>query len=371
MPVTFDDVEAKYNELVFTGGDDLAFRIAVSGALANFTKAEPVWIIVSGSSGGGKTELITSLSSSERTYSVSTISAAGLLPFGADDQNPGLLNAANYKLLIVKDMSTITQQNKDDKNRLYGYIRDVYDGEFVRHSGAGVLQWKGKIGWLGASVPAIETYQDFNQTLGERFIYLRLRTVETDHRMIADTAIRGLNPLGQRRSIIREELRLLAKEFVDTWVYQPTPMSAVLYDHILDCAVAAARVRSQVQRDQYDKSIIMPVEMTEVPTRIAKIFFSIANVALSFGTPDFMVMRMMLRLLCDAIPFAKSKALTLMRDGSEWMNKDLASKVQIADGTMSRHMQDMEYLGIVTKTQTKKWRIDRSIVKDALVEVYG
>ena len=192
MPLSFTDIDAKFGKLMNLRNDPILLRIAFSVYLANFMEGPPVWMIVLGGSGSGKTELIGMFGNAKRSHMVSSITPAALLSFTAKETS--LLYAANYKVLIVRDMSTITQADRTEKGLLYGYLRDAYDGEFRRASGKGILDWEGKIGIIGADygVPYAS-----NCCFGDRDFRLLFIT-SRDKALGIRMKVRGVKPLPAR-----------------------------------------------------------------------------------------------------------------------------------------------------------------------------
>jgi hypothetical protein len=341
---TFNDLETKYQALIDDSKNPLSLRMVTSCFLANKLDGPPVWIIVSGKSGTGKTELIMTFSEApEHAYVVSGITPAGLLPANGIQ---GALDAANNKVLIVKDMSTLTQENKEDKNKLYGFLRDAYDGSIAKHDGTGYRYWFGKIGFLGASVPIIETYGDFNGQLGERFMYHRL--VPLEDRALLDK----IDANSGKLKFLIDELKEAGREFLDTWIPpSTTKLPTDIRNMIKDASIMIPKLRTTVFRNRANKSEIdQPIETQESPTRIFNTMKKMVVVASTLsGHTDDIAKRMIRKMLLDSLPDTRYKVLYAIYKYAKTntTKSSIAKQLGISESVCGRYIKDLELLNIL------------------------
>jgi hypothetical protein len=360
---TFSNLEQKYKALIDDSLNPYSLRIVTSCFLANFLDGPPVWIIVSGKSGTGKTELIMTFSCCPlHSYVVSGITPAGLLPANGMQ---GALDAANGKILIVKDMSTLTQENKEDKNKLYGYLRDAYDGNVSKHVGTAYLTWNGKIGFLGASVPIIETYSDFNGQLGERFLYHRMREMPSRKLLMKIDSNSG------RHKILINELQEAGCEFVENWnPPATTKLPRSIKELIMDVSVLVPCLRTNISRNRQNKSEIdMPIETQESPARIFNTIKKMAVVAFTLdNTTKDIVRKMVLKMLLDGLPDTRYKILhTIYKNQKTCTTKSaIAKKLGMSDSICGRYIKDLELLEII---KPNTCIIQHPLLIDAFLEV--
>lgn len=361
MPITFADIEAKYKKLMNISSDPDLLRICFASFLANFVKGPPVWVIIIGPASSGKTEMITVFEQSARAHIVSSITPAALLSF--NNKSDSLLFAANHKVIIVKDMSTITQADKTEKGLLYGYLRDAYDGSFRRVSGAGVLDWEGKIGFLGAGTPIMESQSDFNSMLGERFLYLRMKSQPVNPTMdlIFTTGNTG-------RETLRASIHMDVQEFVDSWIYTKNVMPVVNYELLKQVSVAIASARALIIRDYRDDSIIFPAECYESPIRLANALMRICNTAYSIGSTDFQVENILYRFLADSVPLTRYRILRFMvGTGNKPLRPGtIAKEVRLSAKKVQRDIEDMCLLGLMKADPNETFSICNACVGESV-----
>ncbi len=361
MPPTFNDIEAKYKTLMNISQDPLLLRICFSSFLSNFVKGPPVWVIIIGPASSGKTEMITVFEESDRAHVVSSITPASLLTF--QNKEASLLYAANNKVIIIKDMSTITQADKTEKGLLYGYLRDAYDGSFRRVSGAGVLEWEGKIGFLGAGTPIMESQTDFSSMLGERFLYIRMRPQPVDPTMdlIFKTGNTG-------RENLRKSIHDDVKDLVDNWVFKKHTMPNNIYLLLKEVAVAIASARSIIIRDYRDDSIMFPAECYESPIRISNALMRICMTAYSIGSTDDHVEEMLYRFMADSIPLTRFRILRhlLEKKNNGLRTGEIVKGVRLSERKVRRDVEDMRLLGLMNTKSNDQHFISNQCVMDSV-----
>src|SRR6266550_1514484 len=121
---------------------DARALLAVLGAVsANLLPGDPLWLVVVGPPGGGKTELLNAL---------------GELEAGAKG---GLLREiGDFGILLCKDLGSVLSMNRDARAAVLAALREVFDGSWTRHVGTGggrTLHWRGKVGLVAGCTPTI------------------------------------------------------------------------------------------------------------------------------------------------------------------------------------------------------------------------
>lgn len=349
MALTFDDIDKKFKELVDVKNDTMLLRIVFSSFLANFVEGDPVWLTVIGGAGSGKTELITSFILCERSHSVSSIKPAALLSFSNPEDS--LLFEARGKVLVIKDMSTITQANKDEKGLLYGFLRDVYDGEFTRYSGKGKLSWEGKIGFLGAATPAMESSSDFNNMLGERFISIRMKQ-QNENDVMDRMLIKST-----KRNVIRNQLHSMVQMYVDSFSFVPTKLTNKVFSALKRSAKLVASLRTNIIRDHYTKDVIFPAECYESPTRVAGALYKILRVAAQIGSTELQQEEILCRFVKDSIPIRRERTLKFLAMQGAQRPGAIASAIRLSAGQVTRDIQDLALLDLVIENVDKTYQI--------------
>ena len=113
--------------------DEEALDIVLSVAVANFLPGDPVWLLLVGPPGGGKTELLNMFTESDRSMPISKLTKKTLLSGDINlPQGDDLLSKMKDKLVIIKDLAPIMEMGKDDQREILSDLRDAYDGLVIK-----------------------------------------------------------------------------------------------------------------------------------------------------------------------------------------------------------------------------------------------
>ena len=84
--------------------------------------------------------------------------------------------------VVVKDMTQILTSNKDERNAVFGVLRNAYDGYLEKGFGTkkGKISLDSKFGLLIGITPIIDAYWSLLSQFGERFLKVRFRGREGD-----------------------------------------------------------------------------------------------------------------------------------------------------------------------------------------------
>jgi len=290
-----------------------SLAVAVSKALED---EEPLWLILAGASGSGKTEAIR-LPGLVADSRVDELTRAGLLSWttGKKPRRSGLLTQIpSVAFVTISDFSTVvTMGDREARARMFGILRVVYDGRVTRALGgqpAGkdeVLEWEGHLTLLAGATHAIDTHLSFEAALGERWLISRV--AESDAARARSRAI---------FSVEREEvpkLRREAQELARGLVLQarrriPKKLAEATRDRIMDAATLCAHARTGVQFEgtgRYRVPIGYPAP--EEPMRLAGQLYRLCRCLVALGLDEEQATRFAVRAACDSVPLARFRAL--------------------------------------------------------------
>lgn len=159
------------------------FDIFFAAIMANLkTKGRPVWLMVVGPPGCGKTLPMMAIRYAPHVYMASAFRPTALISGwglkGGEDMS--LIPKLDGKILLVKDMSSLLSQHKEVVAEVLGLLRDAYDGSCSRVYATGIERtYTSRFGFIGATTPDIDAYWGLNVRLGERFLRYRCRATPT------------------------------------------------------------------------------------------------------------------------------------------------------------------------------------------------
>ena len=334
--------------------DPEALEIVMATAISIYLPGDPLWTLLVGPSGGGKTEMLNMFTESEDVFVVSKLTPKTLLsgslmvPDGED-----LIYTLNDKLLLIKDLAPILELGQDEQNQILSDLRDAYDGLVVRTWGSGkpAAVWKGKFGLIAAVTGAIDKKWKFAAELGERYVRINLKT---DPKLQTQAA---LDLLG-REDAMRKDLRSLGRYLLKQYNQKDgSDIPSIPEDfkkRVGDVAYTTAVLRTPVIRDH--SHVVQSMPQPEVGTRLAKQFLRLAQATAwlyesDVSDRDF---AFVMRAAQDAVSLRRKQILAAIRGGhSAFAN--IAKHVNFATSSLKIELEDLELLGVVV--QDDGWKV--------------
>jgi len=361
--VRFEEVEAVFKDWLYLEHDPDILRILFAIYLANRYDGLPVWAMLIGKPGCGKSELLGALTEVEDTVMVSTLTPNALASGYRDGENSLLHLLQKNKILIVKDMSTITEMPNEARSMIFATLRDAYDGHFVKRTGAGQVIWHGKFGVIGGATPAIEKVRSYDAALGERFLSIKFRSTEASEELIQERSMQNNVRQTEMKKCLKDST---TKFFKTTRVRKDVTIPQPVIQSIMFSARAMVRARSSVSRDRFTRDVDEMVSTSEVPTRVTAQMLLIARSCIDLGSDEETTVRVIQRCCLDSIPSVRIMILKGLLEGAE-RTQDLREVVRMSRPVIDRALEDMWFLKLVNKDQGANWTVRDEAIEDILV----
>ncbi len=347
-PISFEELEKKIHEWMLVA-DTGIIKLLPTIIIANRLKGhDPIWTMLIGPSGGGKTEFLNMLLDLEDMYPISLLTPNTFLSgmYGAKDTS--LLPQINNKILLFKDWTTLLSQNKDSRNEIFGQLREIYDGGMKKPFGNGkVAEWKGKVGLVAGVTEAFDLIQQMHTTLGERFINYRVRMpdrIETGRRAQKN---------GPRQSEMRNELRKAFYAFMkgikipDVEPELPEDVK----EEIVQVSNFVTMARSGVIREFSIKREVIFVPAAEMPTRSVQQFslLGVAFIIVNGGIYDAKDMNIIYRLALDSIPKTNYMVIKEMARKDQRTTAEIATDLGYPTSPIRMYLENLALLGVCTR----------------------
>jgi hypothetical protein len=298
-----------------------ALAVAVSKQLDD---EDPLWMILAGASGSGKTEAI-QLPALVADSRVDELTRAGLLSWTKDKKprRSGLLTQIPSSAFVtISDFSTVvTMGDREARARMFGILRVVYDGRVTRALGgqpAGqdeVLDWEGHLTLLAGATHVIDTHFSHEAALGERWLIFRVE--ESDAARARSRALFSVKreqiPEARRRAQeLARELVLSARRRI------PRQLGEAARDRILDAATLCAHARTGVTFEGTGRNRVpIGYPAPEEPMRLAGQLDRLARCLIALGLAEEQAAAFAVRAACDSVPLARFRALREVAESPE------------------------------------------------------
>lgn len=361
---TFSDVEREHGKWLSLDHDPNLLRIVFATIVANRYNGPPVWIVLTGPSGSGKTAIVLGASGAAECIARSTFTPAA---FASGLTGASMLDSLSGKNLIVRDFSTISEMQAERRTEVGSILRDVYDGEYSRNTGKTAVPviWKGKIGIIACSTPeATDKYIIGDQSLGQRFLVVRVSTPDRARERIIDTAYDEADKATEMSKALEDTSR----EFLDDFTQPTVALPKRIGGTVKLCADAIARARSGVVRDRFSREVEYSVgDSMESPGRIVKQMKMLALGLFAIDTPEEDVIRILRRIAADSVPTNRLRALQAISKGFT-TRSTVSAYMKVAHQVGSRVIEDLVLLGIVSGETTKAsaLTIDHSGIREMI-----
>lgn len=302
--MTMPQVEAVYARWLHDE-DTVPTRVCHAVYAANVElDGDPVWVLLVGGSGWGKTERIVPLAVMPPVVCTSTVTGEAALLSAtprrdrAENATGGLLRrVGDLGILAVKDFTSILEMDRTDRGKVLAALREVYDGSWTRDvgtEGGQTLTWKGKCGFISGCTTAIDRAHSVLADMGPRSLFLRLPAAN-----LATIAGAALDHSGGEAAM-RKELADATAGILAHLPGSPHQITPAVRGGLVGLAILASQARSPVLRDW--KGEIELVADAEAPTRIVKQLGQVWRACGLLGLPPDQSWEAVRRLALDSVP---------------------------------------------------------------------
>lgn len=360
--------------------DPQPLYVALGAMAANMLKGDPVWLMLVGQPGVGKTELLMSMSEIPGVFVESKIKGEAALLSAVQQKHwhkgakGGLLREMGARgAIIFKDFTSVLSMQKDVMGEVIAALREIYDGAWTRRVGAEgsvPINWKGKAGVLAGVTPAIDRSHAMVTEMGERFIFYRYAW--------SDGFAESLTALNRRGSqVLRNEMRVIVKDFFDClglgWdsrKYPEMEMRALRHSEaegLIAMGQLTAMCRGLVLRDPWTKEI-NDVPTGEMPTRIveelSQLYLAMEYMGVEGGVGGE-AWRAVRKIATDSMPMTRSVALHCVCTGKKFHTStgEVGRTGRFSEGTARRALEDLAALQVVRRAAVGGWELSERAVE--------
>src|SRR3990167_420721 len=182
------DAEKAFREY-FVIADKFAVRLCFANFFGNsfLPHRDPIWMILLGKSSGGKSTFINPTLAFPNSVPLDDLTEKTLLSgfkAGSKGKDNSLLKQIGQGVMVISDLTPILSKNPQSAGEILSQLRMVHDGNFIKYTGTGKIEWHGKIGLLAASTHEIFYWLEKGRSMGERFSYYEIEP-PTDEEVLA------------------------------------------------------------------------------------------------------------------------------------------------------------------------------------------
>lgn len=355
--MTFQDLTTIIDKHLLLA-DEGIIKLVCAVIVASRMPITPPWIMIVGSSSGGKSAILNSLKDCSGVTPIDDLTTNTLLSGykkGGGKEASLLFNLPKNPIFLFKDFSTILTKNKEAQEVIFSQLRKVWDGDFSKSTGMGETQnWEGRVGLLGASTSKIYSVLPQLAEVGERLVLYHFQMPNRkDVARFASKHLDDPTALAEMRAAFAEYLDKLQLPIKGEELPQITDE---LNEELIDLADLATRARSSIERDQYsrDKNVIMSHDL-EMPMRLLKTIKTVAmGLMVMNGSPDLQALdkRILYRLALDSIPRNRKLILNYLTNSGQVKLDQFETNLNMERGLAMRTADDLHSLGMTIKSRS-------------------
>jgi hypothetical protein len=359
-PRTLQDVIEAFQRWLYL--PDVTPLLAVLGTVAaTLMPGDPVWLLLVGPPGGGKTETLQSLARLPRVHSAATLTEPGLLSGSpkrdkAGDATGGLLRSiGDFGIILCKDFGSVLNMNRDARASVLAALREIFDGSWTRIvgvDGGRTLSWSGKVGLIAGCTPTIDMHHAVISAMGERFLLCRLPVGDDDAQ-----AHRALAHVG-REAEMRADLAHNVSGLFGNTRHEPAEMDEHERARLVALAGLVVRCRSAVERDGYSREVQL-IPDSEAPGRLVTVLAKLLAGLRAIGAEQD-AWRVVTKVGLDSMPALRRTMLDqLARRTEPCDTTTLAQAARHPTTTTRRALEDLTAHGVVNRETQGAGKADR------------
>ncbi|MDA4124035.1 MAG: hypothetical protein OK438_01100 [Thaumarchaeota archaeon] len=345
--------------------DDGPILFCLATAVSNQLEGDPVWSLLVGPPSSIKTEIIRSLGEepNDLVFPLSTLTVNTFI--SGQRKKVGLLHRLNGKILTIKDFTTILEKSRDARNEILAQLREIFDGYLSKGSGNEGAEYqnvKARITLLAGVTPVIDFYDTVMSLLGERFLKMRVKSVDP-----FKTGKRASRAAGNEDGI-RQKIRSQTAAFLSSVEVKQLELSEEQSDSLVKLACFTANARTGVPRDW--RGTIQYLPQSEGIARLYKQLLKLAwclVAILGREEIDSGVMKFLSRVAGDTIDARRVSILGKLTTESA-KTSIIGQRAGLPTETAKRVLEDLSLLNFVEKSGNEDKGYEWSLVDPSQIE---
>jgi hypothetical protein len=330
-----------------------ALHVVLGTIAANLRAGDPVWLLLVGAPGGGKTELLQALGALENVHPTATLTEAALLSGTpkrdkAKDASGGLLRTiGDFGIIVCKDFGSVLSMHRDARGQALAALREIYDGSWTRHvgtDGGRTLSWAGKVGLVAGCTPTVDRHHAVMSAMGERFVLFRLPALDDAQQMRQSLGHAG------REHTMRAELAHAVEQLFAHNLQEPRERSEQETERLIALARLVVRCRSAVERDRYTRDIEL-IPPAELPARLGLTLDRLLSGLDAIGLGREPAWAVITKAALDSIPQARRDVMHLLHVNGPMRTAPIADALGYPTMTARRAIEDLKAHGIVDRLE--------------------
>lgn len=330
--------------------DEKRINVMLAVAISRKMTGKPLWLIIIGPSGDGKSEQAMACKDAETTYILHELTSRTLVSGNpkADDLAPMI----NNKLVIVPDMAQMLTLEPTEKGRVWAQLRELYDGRAGRATGMGQdVKYDGlRITMLMCSTPTIDGQILIFQDLGTRELMWRMidgNEKSPDDNELMDKVIGNIG----MEEIMAKEISSVVTSFIKTHSPKKMDISKGVLDKLKYYVNYVIFMRATAEIDGYTgelRNLVYPEKPTRLLLQFMKLYICLKSLDPHFSDQD--ALDIICHVAKSSVPPIRRKILDKMIEmNTESTMSEISTRVKLGKKTVLRELSILWNLNLVNR----------------------
>lgn len=275
--MTFEHVVSCYKKWLYLPNADVV-AVAFATILSTEEKGDPIWMLLTASPGGCKSEIIQSFKKCSNVYNLSSLTPHALISGAsfANGEDASVIPQIHGKCLCIKDFTVLINSKENDRDMVFATLRDAYDGHTSKRFGNNVhREYDSHFSILAGVTPLIYNFSAQHMSLGERFNkYFMGESIE--HQYQDEIIDRAMSNVGKEVDM-REEISSTVANYMEITLervrkpgHKMPDIPPEIWERIKGLTKYASNLRGTVTRHWRNNDVVTGKPFTEIGTRNAK-----------------------------------------------------------------------------------------------------
>jgi hypothetical protein len=335
---------------------------AVMGTMAgNMLTGKPIWMMLAGDSGSGKTSLLKTVMEQPGVRQVSSIKGEAALLSGvskkdrAKDSTGGILRElGDNGMLLYMDFTSLLSKDPKQVNEMLGILRELYDRTWSRDiggEGGRSMRHTGRVSLLAGVTHAIDEHAEVSAEMGQRCLIYRLPPTDGyQEGMMAVNKVVPEDDEDHMRRLVNIMFDELALKITEPTLRRK--VSLVEGNRLVSIAQLGSRLRTHVPRDKYDR-LVSGLQRGEVLTRMAQQMTQLYLGLEAVQVVESERWQIIQKVAMDSMPLIRKTVLGIVQEGERgkvvMSSEKVAKRLQVSVSHTKRVLEDLQILGVIQR----------------------
>lgn len=340
-PISIEELHKTFHKWLKLENCDL-LDIVVATMFTLTLPGDPLWFLIVSPPSASKSETLIPVSKYYRCHPLSNVTAKALISGSAmGGGDPSLMAKLDGvpSALVIKDLTPLLQGKDNERDEVFGILRDAYDGSAQKMYGNGILREYEDLHFsvVAGVTPSIDAFGSV--AMGERFLKFRADR-ELERYDDKERAMKAIFNSGQEDEMKKELQDACVRTLIKEFDIEDIPKVDDEFAHVIsDLAIFCAKMRAVAPSDRYS-DIQDHTPIAEAPTRLAKQFTKLAQGLAIHYEVDSLLDERVLRLV-KRVVIHTPDIITMRIIQCLWENNDLENvNVMVLAGKLSNLSAD-------------------------------